>query len=384
VVIDADIAVIGAGMAGASIAAELSQSHAVLLLDREERPGYHSTGRSAALYSEAYGGGAVRALSRASRAFLTAPQSNSSPFASPRGCLRIAAAAQLDELARFAANPDVASVTTLLGAMRTKELLPALRADFAGGALHELNAYDLDVDALHNFFLRQLRVNDGNLLCASEALTIERMSDHWIVAAGDRRLRARILVNAAGAWGDVVARRAGVDALGLQPLRRTAFIVDPPLGQNVSEWPAVIDIDEQFYFKPDAGRVLMSPANETPSDPVDAQPEELEIAIAVDRIQAIAEIPVKSVKHKWAGLRTFAPDRLPVVGFDASAPNFFWFVGQGGYGIQTAPAAARLAAALVRCEPAPSDIVDQGLNVSSLTPARFQRQANAPARGGAH
>jgi D-arginine dehydrogenase len=186
-------------------------------------------------------------------------------------------------------------------------------------------------------------------------------------------VKAPVLINAAGAWADEVATACGARALGLQPLRRTALLIDPPAGVDIRDWPAVIDADEQFYFKPDAGKLLLSPADETPNPAADVHPDDLDVAIAVDRVQAALDIDVRRVSHSWAGLRTFSPDRVPVVGFDPEVAGFFWCAGQGGYGIQTSPAMARTAAALVKQESLPADIAAQGLAAEDLSPQRFSK-----------
>jgi D-arginine dehydrogenase len=186
---------------------------------------------------------------------------------------------------------------------------------------------------------------------------------------------APVLVNAAGAWADGVAETCGALRIGLQPLRRTALLVDPPTGVDIRDWPAVIDADEMFYFKPDAGKLLLSPADETPDKPGDAQPDDLDVAVAVDRVQMALDIDVQRVRHCWAGLRTFAPDRAPVVGFDPRTTGLFWCAGQGGYGIQSAPALARTAAALAKRESIPADVAAQGLKAEDLSPGRFMEAA---------
>ncbi len=369
-----DFIVVGAGMAGASVAAELAGTGKVALLEQEKRAGVHATGRSAALHSEIYGNATIRALSRASRDFFLAPRGDAPSFARPRGCLHVASAAQLAKLEAFGSLVDVCDAVSVFSADQTRARVPVLRAEYLAGALYEHNAYDLDVDAIHQFFLRALAGRGGKLFCNQPFSTAERVSDHWRVPLGDDVLQAPVLINAAGAWGDIVARGAKVEPVGLEPRRRTVVLVDPPIGISPNDWPAVIDIDEQFYFKPDAGKILLSPADETPSDPCDAYPEELDIALAVERVQAAADIPVTRIPHSWAGLRTFVPDKRPVVGFDRTAPGFFWLVGQGGYGIQTAPALSRVAAALARHEPLPSDVVDQGFHSDQVDPQRLRRQ----------
>jgi D-arginine dehydrogenase len=197
------------------------------------------------------------------------------------------------------------------------------------------------------------------------------------VTLADEIVQAPVLINAAGAWADEFAVMCAVRAVGLQPLRRTAAIVDVPEHVRVDEWPAVIDAEEQFYFKPEAGKLLISPADETPVSPGDAQSDDLDIAIGIDRVEAALAINVKRVFRSWSGLRTFSRDRVPVVGFDPEVTGFFWCAGQGGYGIQTAPGLARAAAALARGDGLPPDIVAERVSPDDLSPARFGRDGQA-------
>jgi D-arginine dehydrogenase len=369
---EVDFLVVGAGIAGASVAAELARHHRTLLVERESRPGYHSTGRSAALHSEIYGNAPIRALTRASRGFFLQPQGDRAPFATPRGCLHIATAEQLDRLDQYGALPDVAAAVTRLDADAVRQLVPVLRPGVIVAGLSEHNAYDLDVDAIHHHYLRLLRSNGSELACTVEPIALSRNGHRWEAELSDgRRVAAAIVINAAGAWSDEVAALVDATPIGLQPMRRTAALIDAPTGLDPSRWPAVIDIGEQFYFKPDAGRLLLSPADEIPTAPCDAYPDELDVAIAVERIQQVADIEVTRAPQSWAGLRTFAPDRTPVVGFDPQLEGFFWLAGQGGYGIQTAPALSRAAAALALGRAVPEDVVDCGFDASSVAPQRL-------------
>lgn len=366
-----DVIVIGAGIAGVSIAAELSTHQNVLLLEAESQPGYHSTGRSAALFSEIYGPPVVRALSRASRDFLRSPPVGFSdtPLLTARGTLFVATHEQLTVLAEFSTSEGIAGQAELIDAEKACALCPSLREEVIAGALYEPGACDIEVANLHQGYLRVLRANGG--LCRTNARVdlLERSTGSWIVTVADgTSCSAPIVVNAAGAWADVVAGLAGVRPVGLQPMRRTAVLVDPPTDSAIANWPMVIDIEEGFYFKPDAGKILMSPADETLSEPCDVQPEEWDIAVAVDRVMAVANMDVRRVSHSWAGLRTFAPDRLPVVGFDPLCEGFFWLAGQGGYGVQTAPGLATLASALLTG----GDISAEDRQLAStLSPDRF-------------
>lgn len=371
-----DFAVIGAGMAGASLAAELSREGSVLLVEREDAPGRHTTGRSAALYSPSYGNAAIRALTLASRPFFDSPPAGFAqyPLLSPRGCLYIAQAGQVDALR--ATIQDVAASGIAVEPVspdRARALCPLLRPDYVTAAAYEPGAADIDVAALHDGYLRSAKARGAKLQLNAEVTAIEPAGGVWTLRFADgSRAVAAVVANAAGAWADVIAARAGVRAIGLQPLRRTAIILDPPPGLDIAAMPFVVDAEETFYFKPESGRLLASPTDETPSEPCDAMPEEMDIAICVDRIQQAADIEVRRVQRSWAGLRSFVADRAPVIGFDPGTPNFFWFAGQGGYGIQTAPAAAKLGAALATGKPVPRALIDFGVTAAAFAVERLR------------
>jgi D-arginine dehydrogenase len=247
-----------------------------------------------------------------------------------------------------------------------------LREDYVAGAVYEPDASDIDVAALHQGYLRLYRARGGRLINSAEVHALARMAAGWSVQAGAETYTAPLVVNAAGAWADAIAALAGVPTVGLEPRRRTAVLVDPPPGAEISAWPFVCDIEERFYFKPEAGSLFLSPADETPTAPVDAQPDEWDVATAVDRVEAATTLQINRLKARWAGLRTFAPDRRPVVGF-GSTPGFFWLAGQGGYGIQTSPALSRAAAALALGLPLPADLAECGVEAGPMSPARFER-----------
>jgi D-arginine dehydrogenase len=371
-----DFLIVGAGIAGVSLAAELSPHARVTLAEREEVPGYHATGRSAALYTEAYGNAAIRSLTSASRTFYDNPPPALFEHAllRRRGCLYLAAPERMDTLDAFAADVGSRGLElTALDAAALRERVPLLRPQAAGRGLLEVTAADIDVDLLLQGFLRAARKAGARIALSHAVTTISRVSGGWQVgfANGDTIMAAK-LVNAAGAWADQTARLAGLAPIGIQPCRRTAVLLDPPPGVDIRDWPAVIDADEQWYFKPDAGRILGSPADETPSEPCDAQPDEMDVAICIDRLQSVLDLPVRRVARAWAGLRSFAPDRTPVVGYDPANPNFFWLAGQGGYGVQTAPALSRTAAALALGNALPSDIEGFGVQAADLSPARLR------------
>jgi len=360
----ADVVVIGAGIAGASAAAALADTRSVIVLEREAFPGMHSTGRSAALFSEIYGGAAIRALSRASRDFLYSPPSGFVDVAvvRQRGALHIASTAQLAGLEAFCALPDVAPSIQRLSGAQARALCSILKEDYVQAAALETGSADVDVNVLHHGWLRQLKARGGELVVDAEAVSLARTTRGWRVETRDRRIDTQVVINAAGAWADVIAELAGVKTVGLQPNRRTALIVDAPAQSNS---------DQQFYFRPDAGALLLSPGDETPTPPCDAQPEELDIAIAIDRVQRATTLEVRRIRRSWAGLRSFVADRNPVVGYAPDAPGFFWLAGQGGYGIQTSPAMGRLACALAKGEPVPDDLARFGVEAEALRPDRF-------------
>ncbi len=367
-----DVAVIGAGIAGASAAAELAATARVALLEMEDRPGRHTTGRSAALFSKTYGPAPIRALSRASEAFFDAPPEGfaGAPLLSPRGVLYPARGDQLPALEAMLEALSGRARLRRLSAAEARALCPLLRPDYAAAAILDDEARDIDVAALHEGFLRRLRALGGDLICKAEATSLSRDGGGWRIETGAGEIRAEVVVNAAGAWADLVAEAAGVTPVGLVPKRRTALIVAAPEGVDPSPMRMAVDVEEGFYLKPEAGKLLISPADETPAPPSDVQPEEMDIAVCVDRIERAFELSIRRIEHKWAGLRSFVADKAPVAGPAPDAPGFVWLAGQGGYGIQTAPAMGRLAAASALGRPIPQDILDQGLDPSDLAPGR--------------
>ena len=366
-----DVVVIGAGIAGASLAAEIARTHRTLVLEREEFPGYHSTGRSAALFSEIYGNDLVRALSRASRDFLFSPPEGFAPqpLVKARGALHIATEAQRAALEAFASNVDVAGTIRWVQPHDAVCACPILQPDYVAAAVIEDDAADVDIDALHQGYLRRFRSQGGALLVNTEVERLQHRGNAWTIATRKEEFSAPVVVNAAGAWADAIAEAAGARPLGIQPCRRTAVLVALPEGCSPDAWPMVIDIDETFYMKPDAGLLLISPADETPIEACDVQAEELDVATAIHRVEQATTLEIKRVRKRWAGLRSFASDRSPVIGFDATAPGFFWLAGQGGYGIQTAPAAASIAATILRGQTPAANL--GAIDLSQLSPQRF-------------
>lgn len=370
-----DIIVIGAGLAGASAAAELAASHKVLLLEAESQPGYHSTGRSAALFSETYGAPVVRSLSQASRPLLFNPPAKfaGASLVGPRGVMYIASEQQMNSLREFESADYVGSRVKRIEREQALRICPILRPECAAGALYETGACDIDVHGLHQAYLRMLRARGGTTAMSSRVTRLDYTAGEWAALTDNARYVAPVIINAAGAWADEIASLAEVTNIGLRPCRRTALLVSAPAGVDIGSWPLVLDIEEQFYFKPDAGLLLLSPADETPVEPGDVQPDEWDIAVAIDRVCSATTLDVRHVKHKWAGLRNFVEDRTPVVGFDANVPGFFWLAAQGGYGVQTAPAMARLAASLVRDQGLPEDLAACGVTLEALSPNRLRR-----------
>jgi D-arginine dehydrogenase len=367
----ADVIVIGGGIAGVSIAYELSKAVRVTVLEMESALAYHTTGRSAATFLETYGGVQVRALTTASRAFFEEPPELFEPvLMTPRPLLQFASAGRGHVVTRMreatlALVPDV----ELLDGAQCCEVFPLLRPDAAECGIYEPRAMALDVAAIHQGYVRGARSNGTTIFRSAEVVTMERGGSDWTVATSDgRRHQAPTVVNAAGAWADVVAATAGVRRVGLTPLLRTIFMVASPMGERSKGLPACSEVDQAFYANPEGAQFLCSPADETPCPPCDAKPDSLEIARAIDAINAATTIGARSVTASWGGLRSFAPDREFVVGADPDASGFYWLAGQGGYGIQTAPAAARLGAALVLGEPVPPDLVARGLDAARLAP----------------
>lgn len=376
-----DFVVVGAGMAGASVAYRLAQAGAsVLVLEGEAQPGYHSTGRSAALFMESYGTPQIRALTRASRAFYLAPPAGFCRHAlvQPRGTLYVARAGQEGLLDQALATYQAEGLRARrIGADEALALVPCLKAEGLVGAVHDLDAMDIDVAELHQGFLRGMAQAGASLRCNAALLQARREAGEegqalWVLGLRDgSEVRGRAVVNAAGAWADTVAQVCGVPPLGIQPKRRTAFTFAPPPGVSIQSWPAVIGADESFYFKPDAGQLLGSPANADPVPPHDVVAEELDVATGIYHIEEWSHLRIRRPGHVWAGLRSFAPDGDFVIGWDSGCPGFFWLAGQGGYGIQTAAGASAAASALLLGQPLPPELVAQGVDPARLSPARL-------------
>ncbi|MBJ7445468.1 MAG: FAD-binding oxidoreductase [Sphingobium sp.] len=364
----ADIVIVGGGIAGASLGAELAAHARVVLLEMEDRAGYHATGRSVAFWEESYGGAVVQPLTTASGPLLSAPDPDfyDGSFLSPRGTLHIGRAGDAGH--RDALMAEFAGKVVLEPA-DPAALVPGLRPDWTIGVM-EASCQNIDVAALHQAYLRQFRRRGGDVRLATQLSAARTESGGWQVETPAGRIACAVLVNAAGAWADDVARACGVAPIGMTPLRRTVVQLRVP-SMPSPDLPLIMDLAGQFYFKPEGqGRIWLTPHDEAPSPPCDAAPEELAVAEAIARFEEAVDWPIARVEHKWAGLRSFAPDRAPVYGFDPDAPGFFWFAGQGGFGIQTAPAAALLAAALVRGEAVPESVA--GIDSAAYSPTRFR------------
>jgi len=368
-----DVVVIGAGIAGASAAYELAASCRVVVLERENQPGYHTTGRSAAVYTQNYGSRAIRILTLASHSFFNECLEGFSehPILSPRGAIFVAQADQLATLdSLFTEAHALAPSIRRIDCAEAIRINPVINPEFAAGAIYEPDACDIDVHALHGGYLKGLTKRGGAVVTNAEVKAMTYDKGVWIIETPAGNFAAPIVVNAAGAWCDVIAELAGVRPVGLVPKRRTVFAFDPAPDIDSSSWPLTIDLDETIYFKPDAGRILVSPADETPSAPCDAQPEEIDVAIAIDRLQSVTNLQVRAITSKWAGLRSFVADKTPVIGMDDQADGFFWLAGQGGYGIQSAPASGRAVAALIIDGALPGNLRELTLREADLAPRR--------------
>ena len=374
----ADYLVIGGGIAGASVAHWLAPHGRVILLERESQPGYHSTGRSAALFMESYGTPQVRALTLASRAFFDHPPEGFSehPLLTPRGAMMVASEEHLPTLeAHWEVLRAMDTGAERLSREEALARVPALRPEQVAAALYEPDAADMDVHAIHQGYLRGMRKAGGLLACDADVTAIERVGEGWRVTAGGKVYEAPVLLNAAGAWVDTIAQLAGVAPIGIEPRRRSALIFAAAEGADTAHWPMVYSADEGWYLKPDAGMLLGSPANADPVDPHDVQPEELDIAFAIHRIEEATTLSIRRPTRTWAGLRSFVADGDLVGGFEPSAPGFFWVAAQGGYGIQTSAAMGEACAALARGLPLPERIAAFGLTTEMLGPQRLRDAA---------
>jgi D-arginine dehydrogenase len=343
-----DFLVIGGGISGASAAYELASHGSVLLLEAEKSAGYHSTGRSAALFTRNYGGPVVRRINVASAPFFKAPPDGfcDAPLLMPRGSLTVAAPGDEHALEPLLAASEPGEEVVRVSVQEVLERVPFLRPDRVADAVFEANVTDIDVAGLHQGYLKGLRARGGVVMTGQRVGAFDRTAGHWTVTTSSESFEAKIIINAAGAWADQIGHLAGAEPIGLVAKRRTAIIIDAPDGTDIPALPAVDFAGSDIYLKPDAGKLMASPGDATPTEPQDVQPDEMDIAILADWLQRETLIPVKRIPHSWAGLRNFVADEAPVVGFDQELDGFFWLAGQGGYGIMMAPALAQLTAQL--------------------------------------
>jgi len=367
------VVVVGGGMAGMSCAAAAAEHNDVTLLEAEDAPGYHSSGRSAASYIEPYINATICALTAASRGFFETPPPGFADAAilTPRSGLLIATAAKTARVDEYLAQwSPLCPTLREIDVAQALALVPILARGSVARAVLDPDVFDIDVHGLLSGFARLLKARGGSVVTRSRVDSLACVDGVWRVGAGAQRFSADVVVNAAGAWGDQLAGLAGAAPVGLVPKRRTAVLIGAA-GHDVARWPIVHEVENEFYFKPDAGRLLLSPADQTPSPPCDAQPEELDIATAVERFERATATQVLRIEHRWAGLRSFVADSVPVVGFDPRVAGFFWLIGQGGFGIQTSPTLGRLSASLIRGAGMPDDLAARGLHADLFSPTRL-------------
>ena len=371
---ECDFLVIGAGIGGTSCAHWLARDHSVIVLEMEDHPGYHTTGRSVAVYTEAYGPRTIRALAISGGEFFQKPprEFTDVPLCKPHGLMFIAREDQKSVLYEALGSvrdlsPDIHEISV----DQAIDLVPVLRRDYLAAAFLDPNTLALDVNAIHQGYIRGLKRHSADIVTNAEVRSFDRKAGKWHVDTPVGEFAAPVVINGAGAWADVVAERIGARKIGLQPKRRTVIAFAPPAGVNGDQWPVTFDTEEKFYFKVDAGTVLGSPADETPVPPQDVQPEELDIAITVDRIERATTMKIERINRQWAGLRSFVTDGVPVVGYAPDVEGFFWCAGQGGYGIETSYGMGRCSAALAAGAALPEDLRNLGVTDADLGPERL-------------
>jgi D-arginine dehydrogenase len=368
-----DFIVIGGGIMGVSIAAHLAQHASVRLLEMEGQAGFHATGRSAALFLQTYGNATVRALTQASRSFFYSPPPSfcPSPLVAQRSILITARTGQAETMETFIRSVSPCDEIVMITPARAAELLPVLKTDDLMSAVYSRSPADIQVHELLQGYFRLFKARQGSFSSNARVRGLERMQDGWKVTTDQESMQGVRIINAAGAWAGEIGKLAGAQDIRLRALKRTVCLIDPPAGASLASWPMLSDLQEQYYLKPEAGMLLLSPSDETATEPCDAQADELDVAIAVDRIQSATTIEVQRVAHKWAGLRSFVDDRSPVVGYDPIQSGFFWIAALGGFGIQTAPAVSQLAASLALARPVDEHILQTGLRLEALAPERL-------------
>jgi len=368
-----DFVVIGGGIAGVAAAAHLSPHGSVSILEMESSLAYHTTGRSAALFVVNYGGRASRPLALASQPFFESPPEGSAdgPLLTDRGALWVSDETQTEQLAIIAREGVATGAgSRIVDPGEMLAMVPALRPERIAGGIYEPTARDIDVAALHQAFVRIARSHGAEIVLSAPVTELARLGERWRVTTPSQTLDCMAVVNASGAWGDRIAALAGVKPIGLQPMRRTAFMV--PGDPRYSRWPMVVDVGDTWYFRPDGVQLLCSLCEEKPAEPGDPRPEMEDVALAIERINQATTLGIRSVSSQWTGLRTFAPDRELVIGEEPTAPGFFWLVGQGGTGIMTSPAYGALIAGQVLGVSPPEDFVRAGVDPAHTSPARFR------------
>ena len=370
-----DFIIIGSGIAGMSAAYRLSDHGKVIVLEKEAHLGYHTTGRSAAFFTENYGNKTIRALTKASRDFLENPSESflNNPLMSLNGgVLMIANSNQTDVVEKELkyAHENTAKVFEI-SKKEALKMVPALKGSYLDRALHEPYSKVMDVDLIHQGYARGAKINETKIYFNQEVISISKDKNLWNIKTKNEVYSAPIVINAAGAWCDEIALLANCKPLGIKPKRRTIIIFKNTDNYIINQWPVVIDIKDNFYFKPEAGKFLASPADETDSPPCDAQPEEIDIALTVERLEKATNLKIKNIEHKWAGLRSFYSDRTPVVGEDNNNSGFFWLAGQGGYGIMTSPSISKILESLITGKKWPKKLEELSINENTLSPNRF-------------
>lgn len=384
---ECDFLIIGAGIAGTSAAHFLSETSKCIVLEMEEQPGYHTTSRSIAVFTEAYGPRTIRALAKCGHGFFAKPAASFTevPLARPQAFLFVAREDQKTANEKLLAScRELSADIRAVSGAEACQRVPVLRPDYIKSAFEDPTAMALDVAAIHQGYIRGLKAKGSEIVCKAEAQRFERKNGKWHVTTPQGTFVAPVVINAAGAWADVIGNRIGAQSIGLQPMRRTAIAFVPPNVPVDNNWPVVIDTNEEWYFKVDAGTVLGSLADETPSDPTDAQPEEIDIAMTVDRIERATTMQIKRIQRSWAGLRSFVGDRSTVCGYDPNVEGLFWCAGQGGYGIQTSYGMGRATAALATGKGLPTEIASLGVTKEDLGPERLWKNGPAvkPTPGG--